>query len=164
MTPDQLDEMFRPLARQLQEGHMQRGHGYRLTDEEDYAVADPAEVIEFSYPRGTVLCIETSGCLHYGSRGSVKPRFQRMYGYTSVCRTDFSELTMKPKDYPLRESDSRLRKLVLDEHLPAPGQSPTVNETQLPYLMEVLRRLTASTEVREEDFQALVQPLLEQCR
>jgi hypothetical protein len=98
-------------------GYWQQGHGYRVSDEEVYSVVDPAEAIEFAYPRGAVLFIESSGCFHFGSRNSIKPRFQLMLGYTGVCRTDFSELVMTPKSYPAHDSDSHLRRLVLDKHL-----------------------------------------------
>ena len=92
------------------------GKPYRVSDEEVYSVADRSEAVEFAYPRGTVLFIESSGCFHYGSRDSVIPRFQLMYAYAGVCRTDFSEVIMPSKTYPLRESDSRLRRLVLDKN------------------------------------------------
>src|SRR5262245_24626285 len=75
-------------------GYWQKGRDYRVSDEELYSVVDRDQVIEFSYPRGTVLFIESSGCFHYGSRNSVQPRFQLMYGYTGACRTDFSEVIM----------------------------------------------------------------------
>ncbi len=93
-----------------------RQRGYRVTDEDVYSVVDRNSVIEFSEPRGTVLFIESSGCLHFGSRNSVKPRFQLMIGYSGVCRTDFSEVIMTPKVYPVRESDSRLRRMVLEKN------------------------------------------------
>lgn len=93
-----------------------RGVPYRFSDEQVYSVVDRKEIIEFSYPRGTVLFIESSGCLHYGSRNSIKPRFQLMYGYTGACRTDFSEVLMEPIVYPTRKNDSRLRKWVLDKN------------------------------------------------
>ncbi|MFN5853604.1 MAG: hypothetical protein ACK44Q_17405, partial [Pirellulaceae bacterium] len=98
-------------------GYWKSGRGYRLTDEEVYSVADRSEVIEFCYPRGTVLFIESSGCMHYGSRRSVKPRFQLMVGYTGACRTDFSESFMSPQTYPVRDGDSLLRRLVLQKNL-----------------------------------------------
>ncbi len=94
-----------------------RQRGYRVSDEEIYSVADRKEVIEFCYPRGTVLFIESSGCFHYGSRNSVKPRFQLMIGYSGACRTDFTEVIMKPKVYPIRDSNSRLRKMVLNKNM-----------------------------------------------
>lgn len=90
--------------------------GYRMSDADVYSVADPKDVIEFTGKKGTVLFIESSGCLHFGSRNSVKPRFQLMIGYSGVCRTDFSEEIMPAKVYPLRETDSRLRKMVLDKN------------------------------------------------
>jgi len=92
-----------------------RQRGYRVTDEEVYSVADRKDVIEFCYPRGTVLFIESSGCFHFGSRNSVKPRFQLMIGYSGACRTDFSETIMAPKVYPVHDTDSRLRQMVLDK-------------------------------------------------
>jgi hypothetical protein len=88
-------------------------HGYRLNDEQIYSEVDRKEMIEFCGKRGTVLFIESSGCFHYGSRNCVKPRFQLMLGYTGACRTDFSEAIMPWKSYPVRASDSRLRKMVL---------------------------------------------------
>lgn len=90
--------------------------GYRMSDEDVYSVAGPKDVIEFTGKRGTVLFIESSGCLHFGSRNSVKPRFQLMVGYSGACRTDFSEHIMPAKVYPIRDSDSRLRKMVLDKN------------------------------------------------
>jgi len=97
-----------------------RRKSYRLSDQEIYSKVDPKDAIEFSYPRGTVLYIESSGCFHYGSRNSVKPRFQLMLGYTGACRTDFSELILPPKVYPIRPTDSRLRKMVLDKNMREP--------------------------------------------
>lgn len=91
--------------------------GYRISDAEVYSIVDRKDVIEFTGERGTVLFIESSGCLHYGSRNSVKPRFQLMIGYSGVCRTDFSEVIMTPKVYPVRETDSRLRKMVLQKNI-----------------------------------------------
>jgi hypothetical protein len=98
-------------------GYWSRRRGYRVSDEEVYSVADRREVIEFAYPRGTVLFIESSGCFHYGSRNSNPPRFQLMIGYSGVCRTDFSEAIMPAKVYPLRDSDSRLRRMVLNKNM-----------------------------------------------
>ena len=65
-------------------GYWKRGKPYRVSDEEVYSVADRSQAIEFAYPRGTVLFIESSGCFHYGSRNSVIPRFQLMYAYTGA--------------------------------------------------------------------------------
>jgi hypothetical protein len=94
-----------------------RQRGYRVSDEDIYSVVDRKEAIEFCYPRGTVLFIESSGCFHYGSRNSIKPRFQLMIGYTGACRTDFSEAIMPYKVYPVRDTDSRLRKMVLNKNM-----------------------------------------------
>jgi hypothetical protein len=91
-----------------------RGRPYRLDDEEIYSVADESEKVQLTYPRGTVLLVDTSRCFHYGARNGEVPRFQVMYGLTSVCRSDFSETYMPQFSYPMRPEDRRLRKLVLD--------------------------------------------------
>lgn len=95
-------------------GYRRRGRAYRVSDEQMYGVIDPAEAVEFSYPKGTVLFIDSSRCFHYGSRDSVRPRFQMMYAFTSVARTDLSMTFMRPFPYPLKEGDSRLRRMVLE--------------------------------------------------
>jgi hypothetical protein len=94
-----------------------RQRGYRVSDEDIYSVADRKESIEFCHPRGAVLFIESSGCFHYGSRNSIKPRFQLMIGYTGACRTDFSEVILPHKVYPHRDTDSRLRRMVLNRSM-----------------------------------------------
>ncbi len=117
VTPDKGPFCFLPqnasrkVAAKVRNGA--RGVGYRSSDEEIYSAVDRSEMIEFSYPRGTVLFINPSVCFHFGSRNCVQPRYQLMYGYTGACRTDMSELFMTPKLYPLREADSRLRQMLL---------------------------------------------------
>jgi hypothetical protein len=96
-----------------------RGRPYRLSDEEIYSVVDESERIELTHPRGTVLFVDTSRCFHYGSRDGEEPRFQMMYGLTSVCRSDFSETYMPSFSYTVRPDDSRLRRLVLDRRADA---------------------------------------------
>src|SRR5208282_1040297 len=94
-----------------------RKRPFRLSDELVYSVVDPKQIIEFCHPRGAVLFIESSACFHYGSRNSVKPRFQLMLAYTGVRRTDFSELFMEQNVFPMRETDSRLRKMLLNKNI-----------------------------------------------
>ena len=91
-----------------------RGRPYRVTDEEIYSVVPESELIKLCYPAGTVLFLDNSKCFHYGSRNAVKPRYLLMYAYVSPCRTDFGEILMSPKTYPVRDGDSRLRKMVLN--------------------------------------------------
>ena len=95
-------------------GYWSRGRPYRLGDDEVYSAAPESEKIELSYPRGTVLFVDTSRCFHYGSRDAELPRFQMMYALTSVCRSDFSETYMPTFSYTIRDGDSRLRRMVLD--------------------------------------------------
>jgi hypothetical protein len=100
-------------------GYWGKKRGYRISDDDVYSVANRKDAIEFCYPRGTVLFTDSSACFHYGSRNSIKPRFQLMIGYTGACRTDFSEAILAPKVYPIRPTDSRLRKLVLSKNTSA---------------------------------------------
>jgi hypothetical protein len=93
--------------------YWEKGTPYRLQDDEFYSVVDPKSVHELAYPKGAVLFIDPSRCFHYGSRDAVIPRYQMMYGFSPLCRTDFSEQTMKPLRYHVRAQDSQLRKLVL---------------------------------------------------
>jgi hypothetical protein len=91
-----------------------RGRPYRLSDEEIYSVVDPEETRRLTFPRGTTLFIDTSRCFHYGARDGEEPRFQVMYGLTSVCRSDFSESYMPLDRLPLEPEADRLRRWVLD--------------------------------------------------
>ncbi len=92
-----------------------KGRPYRLSDEEIYSVVDPEETQVLAYPRGTVLFIDPSQCFHYGSRDAVQPRYQMMYGFVSPCRADFSETIMETAPFPQNDTDSALRRLVLDK-------------------------------------------------
>jgi hypothetical protein len=94
-------------------GYQSFGVSYRVPDERMYACVPRSELIEFTYPRGSVLFIDSSRCFHYGSRDAVVPRYQMMYGFTTPCRTDLTETFMRLPIYPRRETDSRLRRLVL---------------------------------------------------
>ncbi len=91
-----------------------RGRPYRLSDEEIYSVVDRDEAITLTYPRGTVLFIDTSRCFHYGARDGEEPRFQVMYGLTSACRSDFSETYMPSFSYPMPPRAGPLHRLVVD--------------------------------------------------
>jgi hypothetical protein len=87
---------------------------YRLTDELVYEHAAPEEVHRFAAKAGTVLFIESSACMHFGSRRPAKPRYQFQYSFTSPLRNDFMELWRPRRVYPLRADDSELRRLVLN--------------------------------------------------
>lgn len=103
-------------------GYWQKGHGYRLTDEQVYKVVPQEKENVLIYPAGTALFIDTSRCLHFGSRHCEDPRYQVMYGLMSPCRNDFSDsLKMKQHyQFPSSADDSTLRKLLLNkEWLPS---------------------------------------------
>jgi hypothetical protein len=91
-----------------------RGRRHRVSDEEMYSIVPESELIKFCYPAGTVLFLDNSKCFHYGSRNAVKPRYLMMYAYVSPCRTDFGEVLLERKTYPTSDSNSRLRKMVLN--------------------------------------------------
>ncbi|KAB2825980.1 MAG: hypothetical protein F9K51_07140, partial [Candidatus Dadabacteria bacterium] len=90
-----------------------RGKPHRLSDEEIYSAVPENELIKVCYPAGTVLFFDPSKCFHYGSRNAVNPRYALMYAFVSPCRTDFAEVLLERELYPVRQSDSRLRKMVL---------------------------------------------------
>jgi hypothetical protein len=94
-----------------------RKRPFRLPDELVYSAADRNQVIEFTHSRGAVLFIESSACFHFGSGNSVKPRFQLMLRYTGARRTDLSELYMAENVFSVRDSDSRLRKMLLNKNI-----------------------------------------------
>jgi hypothetical protein len=94
-------------------GYGRRGVPYRLTDEVVYEHVDPGEVHRFAVKAGTVLFIESSACMHFGSRRPAKPRYQFQYSFTSPVRNDFMELWRPRRVYPARPNDSELRRLVL---------------------------------------------------
>lgn len=94
--------------------YREKGTRYRVTDEEMAAAVEPSERIVFSGRKGDVLFIDSSRCFHFGSRGSVVPRFQVMFGLTTPCRTDLSQTFITPIRYPQSEGDSELRRLVLE--------------------------------------------------
>ena len=91
-----------------------RGRRHRVADKEMYSVIPESELIKMCYPAGTVMFLDNSRCFHYGSRNAVKPRYLMMYAYISPCRTDFGEVLLNRKTYPIQGSDSRLRKMVLN--------------------------------------------------
>jgi hypothetical protein len=109
------EEASRRVAEALDYGA--RGVPYRLTDEQVYSIVDESEVHRFAVPAGTVLFIESSACLHFGSRRPAKPRYQLQYAFVSPVRNDFLELWRAQRIYPIEESDSKLRRLVLDRSL-----------------------------------------------
>lgn len=95
--------------------YLSRNSAYRVTDEEMYRVVDKSEAQVMTYPKGTVLFLDSSRCFHYGSRDATIPRYQMMYGLVSPCRTDFTESYLNQRVFPVKESDSKLRKMVLQK-------------------------------------------------
>ena len=57
-------------------------HSARLDDEAVEAIAGPEAVTALTGPSGTVGAVDTSRCLHYGSRGNSKARLILMIQYT----------------------------------------------------------------------------------
>lgn len=90
-----------------------RGTPYRLTDELVHSVADESEVHRFTARAGTVLFLESSACMHFGSRRPRSDRYQWQFSFTSPVRNDFMELWRPRRIYPGGDGDSELRRLVL---------------------------------------------------
>ncbi len=96
-------------------GYLKRGSPYRLRDDQVYPLINrQKEEVVFTYPRGTVLFMDSSRCMHFGSRDAEVTRYQLMLAYVSACRGDFADQYLQPRVFPVRDSDSRLRRLVLD--------------------------------------------------
>jgi len=93
--------------------YQQPGTDYRVTDEQMYSVIDSKEAISFTGKKGSVLFIDSSACFHYGSRRSVRPRFQLMYALTTPCRCDMFQTQYENK-YPVPAGASRLRRMVTE--------------------------------------------------
>jgi len=89
------------------------GVPHRLTDKEVYSAVPESELVKICYPAGTVYYLDPSKCYHYGSRNSVIPRYALMYSYVSPRRTDFGEVLLPLKKYPVGDGDSRLRKMLI---------------------------------------------------
>ncbi len=89
------------------------GKKHNVPDGEIFSVVSERELIKFCYPAGTVLYLDNSTCFHYGSRNAIKPRYLMMYAYLSPCKTNFAELYLRKKTYLVNDTDSRLRKMVL---------------------------------------------------
>lgn len=83
---------------------------YRITDEQMYNVVDRDALIEFAYPAGSVLFLDSSHCFHYGSRDCEIPRYLMMYAYVSVCRTDFGDLLRRESPEPVLDDSARTRR------------------------------------------------------
>lgn len=94
-------------------GYQQPGVEYRVTDEQMYEVIDPSEAISFTGKKGDVLFIDSSACFHYGSRRSVRPRFQLMCALTTPCRCDVFQTDWE-NQYPLADGASVLRRMALE--------------------------------------------------
>ena len=94
--------------------HSKKG-GHRVSDGKMYSIVSESELIKVCYPAGTVVFLDNSACFHYGSRNAVSPRYLMMFAYLSTCRTDFGDIWLVNMRYPVKSSDSRLRRMVLDK-------------------------------------------------
>ncbi len=107
------------VARALDYGA--RGTPYRLDDATVHSIVGEDEVHRFAVPAGTVLFIESSACMHFGSRRPERDRYQWQFSFCSPVRSDFMELWRPQRVYPVRPTDPELRRLVLDRKLLAGG-------------------------------------------
>lgn len=80
-------------------------------------IVDPAEVNVFTARTGTVLFVESSACMHFGSRAPATPRYQFQYSLLSPQRSDLAAMWLPERQYRTRPGDSLLRQLVLDRRL-----------------------------------------------
>lgn len=92
-------------------GYGRRRNVDRLSDEVVYDIIPNSHKIECTFDAGSVVYVDTSKCLHFGSRCLDKGRKILMIQYLSPCRADF-----RPNDLSglIKNSDSELRKFALD--------------------------------------------------
>ena len=83
----------------------------RLSDEVVYDIVPSSRKIECSFKAGSVVYVDTSKCLHYGSRCLDKGRNIIMLQYLSPCRADFRPNNLSEF---IKNSDSELTKFALD--------------------------------------------------
>jgi len=83
----------------------------RLSDEVVYDIVPSSHKIECSFDAGSVAYVDTSKCLHYGSRCLDKGRNIIMLQYLSPCRADFRQNKLSEL---IKNSDSELRQFALD--------------------------------------------------
>lgn len=100
------------VGSEIDEGARRRPH--YLPDEQVRPRFRDGEVHEFIVPKGTVLIIDSSRCFHCGSRNPVNPRYHLQLAYVPACRTDFTAPLLPQATYPIRETDSRFRRMLLD--------------------------------------------------
>ena len=70
---------------------------YRLSDEQVWSTVDQSEAISLIGPRGSANCVDTSRCLHYGSRQNTEPRLLLMVQYTRYLAPNVTLPYWKPE-------------------------------------------------------------------
>jgi hypothetical protein len=76
-------------------------HGWRdrrLTDDEVLALCDPADIIRLTGPAGSGGMVDTSNCLHYGSRARAGARVVFMFQYTTYPNVAFDNSAYSGKE------------------------------------------------------------------
>jgi hypothetical protein len=104
-------------------GYRSRRCPYRLDDELFFSLVDPSEVYLLTGSPGTTLFIESASCFHMGSRNAVVPRHQVQYAYASPIKNDFGFFLRPQVEFPVREGDSRLRRMVCDRNWQPDGRT-----------------------------------------
>ncbi|MDB3996369.1 hypothetical protein N9445_01700, partial [bacterium] len=83
----------------------------RLSDEVVYDIVPGKHRIECSFDAGSITYVDTSKCLHFGSRCLDKGRNIIMLQYLSPCRADFRPNNLSEL---IEHGDSELRQFALD--------------------------------------------------
>jgi hypothetical protein len=95
-------------------GYNRRGVHHYQSDEKIEELFDPSELLTFTGPPGSVMLIDSSVCLHFGSRNPRNPRYQLQYAFGSPVRNDFGDFVRPVITYPVGDEDPLSRRLALD--------------------------------------------------
>ena len=85
-------------------GGEDKAHNVKYTDEQIFKHVNSAETQSSSGPKGQCAMVDTSNCLHYGSRPSdvdPKPRYVLMMQYTSQFAKSFPTINQKSRQVEL---------------------------------------------------------------
>jgi hypothetical protein len=86
---------------------------HRLTDGEVFSFVSRDREVKAIVPEGTLAFVDTSKCLHYGSRNVKVGRPIMMIQYVTPCRGDFRTPSLSKF---FESSNNELRRLVMDIH------------------------------------------------
>ena len=86
---------------------------YRLSDEEVWSAESNPRSVELTGPAGTAYCVDTSRCLHYGSRNNSEQRLLMMIQYTRFLAPNVTVPLWLPPNADIPMELDNIQRLVL---------------------------------------------------